>query len=301
VQLFDRWGINTLTFQAGVTEVGVAGLVLVLAREAGGCPDNLAALLLERGVRNIEVDLFEAGSSTKGVAPIEAYAAAVQVGKELREATQIGALANVRHVRHVTQAVVDQIMEDPNTMMALTTLKESDSCLISHSTNVAILSVRVGQRLGLSKARLGELVWPRSLTTQQARGRAGVLNKPGPLEPDEWEEYRPTRSRPPGICLRENTQRSGHARAVVAFEHHLNFDLSGYPRHGSRNGSHSSEHRVHCRLLGPPIGHWNTRGVAGHHPLHPPDSIVPVPRYAELQTSERAPPAPKEEGSWNKA
>ncbi len=89
-------------------------------------------------------------------------------------------------LRRVTQTLVDQIMEDPNSLLALTTIKESDDRLISHSANVAILSVLLGQRLGLSKSKLGELCMAAFLhDAGKLEVTPGVLDKPGPLDPRE--------------------------------------------------------------------------------------------------------------------
>jgi hypothetical protein len=190
-ELFADWGINSLTFHSGVSELEVTGLALVLAREQRAGPDWLAASLRSAGVVHVDVDLVTAGGSAKAVAPLEAYAAAVQVGEKLRESAESAEHANVRLARHVTQAVVDQIMEDPASLLALTTIKESDLSLISHSANVAILSVLLGQRLGLSKSRLGELCLAAFLhDAGKLEVNAEVLYKPGPLDANEWEEMR---------------------------------------------------------------------------------------------------------------
>jgi HD-GYP domain-containing protein (c-di-GMP phosphodiesterase class II) len=166
------------------------------------------------------------------VAPLEAYAAAVQVGEKLRESAESAEHANVRLARHVTQAVVDQIMEDPASLLALTTIKESDLSLISHSANVAILSVLLGQRLGLSKSRLGELCLTAFLhDAGKLEVNAEILYKPGPLDASEWEEMRthPITASRSLLGARRLTAASMRA-VVVAYEHHLNYDLSGYPR-----------------------------------------------------------------------
>lgn len=230
-QLFDDWKMNTLTFRAGLTESDLMGLMLVLAREKGGSPDELASLLASRGTAHMDVDLIEGGGTSQAVAPIEAYAAAVQVGEELRDSTESGVPANVRQVRHVTQAVVDQIMNEPRALVALTTIKEFDRYLISHSTNVAILSVLLGQRLGLSKSRLGELCLAAFLhDAGKLEVAPDVLHKPGPLDSQEWEEMRThpilaARSLLGGRRLAAPSMRA----VVVAFEHHLNYDMTGYP------------------------------------------------------------------------
>lgn len=230
-QLFGYWGINTVTFHAGITEVGLTEFLLLLARETGGTPDSLTRLLEEREIRGIDVNLQEGGGTAQTVTAIEAYAAAVQMGEELRETIALGERPNVRHVRHVTQAVVDQIMEDPRVLIALTTIKEHDESLISHSANVAILSVLIGQRLGLSKTRLGELCLAAFLhDAGKLEVSPEVLYKPGPLDDVEWEEMRshPCSAARSFLGTRHLTAPTMRS-VVVAFEHHLNFDMSGYP------------------------------------------------------------------------
>jgi hypothetical protein len=157
IQLFEGWGINTLTFLQGVTEEELLQLALVLGRERPAGVEGLAQILVSRGVHRVTVDMVVGGGAAQAVAPVEAYAAAMQMSDEMGTGIDSGQPIHVRRLRHVTQAVVDQILRDPVSLVALTTIKDFDRYLISHSTNVAVLSVLLGQRLGLSKSRLGEL------------------------------------------------------------------------------------------------------------------------------------------------
>jgi HD-GYP domain-containing protein (c-di-GMP phosphodiesterase class II) len=231
VELFAGWGINTLAFHPGVHEAELMSLAMIMAREARAGPDALRALLTGKGVTHIDVDMLEQGTGRQVVAPVEAYAAALQVGEQLRRSAETAEHANQRLARHVTQAVVDQVMGDPSSLLALTTIKESDRYLISHSANVAILSVLLGQRLGLSKSRLGELCLAAFLhDAGKLDVPPDILNKPGPLDSEEWEEVRthPVTAALALLGAKRLTAASMRA-VVVAYEHHLNYDLSGYP------------------------------------------------------------------------
>ena len=167
----------------------------------------------------------------QAVAPVEAYAAAMQMSDEMGTGIDSGEPIHVRRLRHVTQAVVDQILRDPGSLVALTTIKDFDRYLISHSTNVAVLSVLLGQRLGLSKSRLGELCLAAFLhDAGKLEVVPDVLHKPGALDLEEWEEMR----RHPVLAAYTllgagRCTPSSMMAVVVAFEHHLNHDLSGYP------------------------------------------------------------------------
>jgi hypothetical protein len=157
IQLFDSWNISTLTFFEDLTKEDLMQVVRLLARERRTESEGLADMMRSRGLDRVQADMLVGGGQPQAIAPVEAYAAAMQVSDEMQGASAAGEPANVRRLRHVTQAVVDLILHDPQSLVALTTIKDFDRYLVSHSTNVAVLSVVLGQRLGLSKSKLGEL------------------------------------------------------------------------------------------------------------------------------------------------
>jgi HD-GYP domain-containing protein (c-di-GMP phosphodiesterase class II) len=232
VQLFETWGINTLTFAAGLTEDELMRVLLVFAHFRRTDSAELAGALRADGLDRVQVDAVTPGSQAQAIAPVEAYAAAMRISDEMSEAAGPREPGGVRRLRHVTQAVVDQILRDPRSLVALTTIKDFDRYLISHSTNVAVLSVVLGQRLGLSKSRLGELCLAAFLhDAGKLEVAPDILNKPGALDPEEWGEMRSHPVLAARTLLGDRHLTASSMRAVVvAFEHHLNYDLSGYPR-----------------------------------------------------------------------
>jgi HD-GYP domain-containing protein (c-di-GMP phosphodiesterase class II) len=229
-QTIEAKEINAITFAPGVTESELARLAMVLASAAGRGAADLNASLRKAGVTHIETEELGGGSGVQALAPVEAYAAAVQLGERLRESTQ-SKHVDLRQARHISQMLVDQILEDAASLAALTTVKEADDRLISHSANVAILSVLVGKRMGLGKSKLGELCLAGFLhDAGKLEVQQEVLTKPGPLDQREWEEMRrhpliAARSLLGGRRLTPATMRA----VVVAYEHHLSHDMTGYP------------------------------------------------------------------------
>jgi HD-GYP domain-containing protein (c-di-GMP phosphodiesterase class II) len=234
IQLFETWGISALIFTAGLTEDELMRALALLATAQQAQAGELADMLRAEGVERIEADYSVPGQGTRsaGVTPLVAYTAAMQVGAELGQAAGSFEPGMVRRVRRVTQAVVDQILRDPASLLALTTIKDFDRYLVLHSTNVAVLSTLLGRRLGLGRARLGELCLAGFL---HDAGKLGVdpdiLRKPGSLNTNEWEEVRRHPILAAYALLGNRRLSTSNMRAVVvAFEHHLNYDLSGYPQ-----------------------------------------------------------------------
>ncbi len=238
MELFEEWQVRTLTFHEGLTGEELMRALILVSRARPADATDLGSMLRTDGLELIEVESIpegeEAGSGpgSMQISPILAYSAAMQLGGELSKMGGSLEPGTIRRVRHVTQAIVDEILRDPGAVLALTTIKDLDDYLILHSTNVAVLSTLLGRRLGLGRVRLGELCLAGFL---HDAGKLGVdpdvLQKPGSLDADEWKEIQ----RHPLLAAysllgRQRLSSSNMRAVVVAFEHHLNYDLSGYPK-----------------------------------------------------------------------
>lgn len=233
MQLFDEWQISTLTFEAGIEETELQETLTLLSRERPSESEDLNDLVRAKGVNRVYAESTDLGGGRESqlMTPLLAYTSAMHLGVQLNETDGVIGPSVVRRARHVTQSVVDEILRDPTSLMTLTTIKDFDRYLILHSTNVAVLSTILGQRLGLDKVTLGELCLAAFL---HDAGKLGVdpdvLNKPGTLDDKEWASMRlhpvmAANSLLSGQRLTSSVMRS----VVVAFEHHMNFDLTGYP------------------------------------------------------------------------
>jgi HD-GYP domain-containing protein (c-di-GMP phosphodiesterase class II) len=117
-------------------------------------------------------------------------------------------------------------------MVTMTTLRGFDEYTFTHSVNVSIFSVVIGQRLGLTKLQLYELGLGALLhDIGKMRVDTEIINKAGGLTEDEWTALKdhPTE----GLLLL--FQMRGFAeipyrQMLMAYEHHMKTDLSGYPQ-----------------------------------------------------------------------
>jgi HD-GYP domain-containing protein (c-di-GMP phosphodiesterase class II) len=114
----------------------------------------------------------------------------------------------------------------------LSTIKNHDDYTFNHSVNVCILAIAFGQKLGFRRNKLAELgLGALFHDFGKINIPRSILNKPGALSKDEWDVMK----RHPLAALRlmfdmHSFTEGGIKKVLVAIEHHMNYDLTGYPR-----------------------------------------------------------------------
>src|SRR4029077_6562924 len=63
----------------------------------------------------------------------------------------------LRQARRVVQPVVDSIMKNEYSIIGLTALKDHDEYTYAHCVNVSVISIGIGQALGLPRQALANL------------------------------------------------------------------------------------------------------------------------------------------------
>jgi len=143
-------------------------------------------------------------------------------------------LPKLHRTRRVVHTIIDTLVEEEFSLLAMTSLKAFDEQTFLHSVNVCILATALGQRLGLNRCELSELgVAALFHDLGKMTVPKQVLNKPGSFSPAEW---RIMKSHPlEGVrTLLGTGELSELATKVmlVSLEHHMRYDLNGYPRIG---------------------------------------------------------------------
>ena len=136
-----------------------------------------------------------------------------------------------RSLRRVTQSMVDLLREDEHVLLGMTSIKNFDGYLFNHCANVAVLSAALGQRLGLNKVRLGELCLAALLhDLGKTMVPKEILDKTAGLTDEDWEMLHQHPVHSVEILLSQGRVSPGMLAAIVAgFEHHVDYDLTGYP------------------------------------------------------------------------
>jgi HD-GYP domain-containing protein (c-di-GMP phosphodiesterase class II) len=159
------------------------------------------------------------------------YFNAVSSIKSIVTNARDGANVNIRKVRLAVHSLIDVMLSEENMLVNMTAIKDYDEYTFYHSVNVSILSLAIGMRLGMSRKQLSELGIAAMLhDIGKLKIPDSVLNKTTAFTYEDWELMR---SHPvEGVDIIMGSLKIDNVimiSAIVAFEHHLYYDGSGYP------------------------------------------------------------------------
>jgi HD-GYP domain-containing protein (c-di-GMP phosphodiesterase class II) len=216
-------------------------LSFLLAPQGEGPPERYAALLAR--LESTGVTVFEVTppveSEDDGKARVQSkerakrtYAQSVAATKDVMNSVRLGANPNLRKIKRVVQGIVDQILSDETSLVGLTTIRDYDDYTFTHSVNVCIFAVALGRRLGLSRLQLYDIgVVALFHDVGKSRVPIEVLNKSDLLSDEEWRliAAHPWQGVLSLFQLKEQ-QEYPYRAMIVAYQHHMKRDLTGYPR-----------------------------------------------------------------------
>ncbi len=235
--------VGTLWIRPGIErrewQIFISLLLSLVEREAPQDRYAELRLRLDQGnVRHLDVEpLVETADSLDEdeearEAAKRVYAQGVAVTKEVVNSVRMGRTASLKKVKRVLQGIVDQVLNNETSLIGLTTIRDYDEYTFAHSVNVCIFSVALGKKLGFNRIQLYDLGLAALLhDIGKARIPLEILNKAGGLDESEWllMQQHPWLGALTLFEMRsygEIPQRS----ILVAHEHHMKTDLTGYPR-----------------------------------------------------------------------
>jgi putative nucleotidyltransferase with HDIG domain len=162
----------------------------------------------------------------------EVYFKSIGLVKEVVESINQQKALNIRKAKRLMQNAVNAIMQDDSTLLGLANIKNYDEYTFNHSVNVAIYSIALGQRIGVPKKHLSHLGMAGLFhDIGKTRIPKEILNKTGKLSPEEWLTMRSHPIIGTELIMRMKEWGELSTRMIEgAFEHHLRYDLTGYPK-----------------------------------------------------------------------
>lgn len=165
------------------------------------------------------------------------YTGTLELMRDIERLIRSNQSLNVPHLQSTARSLVDSILHNRFAMLELSGLKSFDEYTFYHSVNVAILSVALGSTLTrdyrfLSALGVGAILHD----IGKMMVDLSVLNKTGPLTSIEWAEMRDHPVQ--GAEIVALTPGVDRASIVCVLEHHMRYDLGGYPARGLQRKQH---------------------------------------------------------------
>ena len=246
---FREKEIGTLGFEHGLTE-GELTQFIALFIDASVIKENpfedFEAVLNEKGIGHIFLEKMHPFEATGGVQEEQLQESAIKVFfksithlKEVVEREKQKKRVQLKTTRRLMQSIVNLVSQNESFTIGLTNIKNYDEYTLNHSTNVTVLSICFGRRLGLERKELIDLgVSAFFHDIGKVEIPEEILNKPGKLDDNEFDIMK-THSRHGAqklACLKELSILPVSA-INVAMEHHVwsNLGGGGYPKYWKKD------------------------------------------------------------------
>ncbi|UFS71136.1 HD domain-containing protein [Geomonas sp. RF6] len=219
--------IGHLTIRGGIGTSELEHLVMVVAGKAGALSSGEK---LRFGSVGLPVAQSWDDENTPG---IYSFAEMPENLKKGLATTYEGARSRQRldlnYILRVVNGFLVALRRGANPFLALVPLRQMDEYTFTHSIDVCILNLAQGVGLGLSGQLLRDVGVAAMLhDIGKMFVPPEVLKKPGNLDPEEWEAMRQHTVKGAEYLL--NTPGVPRLAVLSAFEHHLKYDVSGYPK-----------------------------------------------------------------------
>jgi putative nucleotidyltransferase with HDIG domain len=156
------------------------------------------------------------------------YGDAVSVAETIWESARTEQQPDATMAQAMIEGLAQAVSQNRTALLALTTLKNYDNYTFTHMVNVSILTMGQARGLGIDGPLLREFGLAALMhDIGKVRTPLEVLNKPDKLTDEEFTIMK--RHVVDGAEILRQTPDIPALAPVVAFEHHLRLDGTGYP------------------------------------------------------------------------
>jgi putative nucleotidyltransferase with HDIG domain len=230
-------GIERITIDRDVTLEELrafAGKLGQLEKPAGKDAD-VAQELESASIRVGRVSLNESEPVEGGDAATirRLYAEAVSVASMVWESARTDEHPDPASAQSMIDGLAQAVLQNRSALLALTALKDYDNYTFTHMVNVSILTMAQARGLGIDGPLLREFGMAALMhDIGKVKTPSEILNKPDKLTDEEFTIMK--RHTVDGAEILRGTPDIPALAPVVAFEHHLRLDGTGYPEKVSR-------------------------------------------------------------------
>jgi putative nucleotidyltransferase with HDIG domain len=238
VHRLQQTGVERITIERGVTSDELSTFIEAVTNVEVVDPKEAAATfptLPHIRVGRVTVEQRIEGSLADMATIKRLYNDAVSVAGSLWESAETEGKPDAAMARTMIDGLAQAVAQNRTALLALTTLKNYDNYTFTHMVNVSILTMGQARGLGIEGPLLREFGLAALMhDIGKVKTPLEVLNKPDKLTDEEFTIMK--RHVVDGAEILRKTPDIPALAPVVAFEHHLRMDGSGYP-HGVTRAS----------------------------------------------------------------
>jgi putative nucleotidyltransferase with HDIG domain len=224
--------VERIAFERGVTQDELTTLMANLARlgtRGGDAEKDLSTPHVRVGRLKSEEDNKHDGIASDIAAIRQMYSKAVETAEVAWESAAVEGIPDAPAALETVEGLADAVTQNRTALMALTAMRNYDNYTFTHMVNVSILAMAQARALGIDGRLLREFGMSALMhDIGKVRTPKEILNKPDKLTDDEFVIMR--RHVVDGAEILRRTPEMPVLAPIVAFEHHLRLDGSGYPR-----------------------------------------------------------------------
>ncbi|HIJ86723.1 MAG TPA: HD domain-containing protein [Desulfuromonadales bacterium] len=234
-QILKSRGIGILKLYKGITKSEVDGLIGGLAKQL---EDTAQLMTSSDHVRLGKVNVNRSGMSAESAhngSHSEKLSLPDMPRKELSQFMEIYTTLKNKHklqINGVTEVVtgfINVFREEGKPLLAMAALRDADEYTFTHSTNVCILNLAQSMAIGINGQLLNDIGVAAMLhDIGKLFIPEEILTKTGKLTDEEFiiMKQHPVK----GARHLLETPAVPRLAVITAYEHHMKFNLSGYPR-----------------------------------------------------------------------
>jgi putative nucleotidyltransferase with HDIG domain len=238
--LIDRLRANSverISFERGVTADELIALMLGVARLSSKTPATEPTWQFPhiRVGRITSEEPGRDGIASDMAAIRQLYSSAVSAAEAAWESAAAEGKPDVPAALHAVEGLADAVTQNRTALVALTAMRSYDNYTFTHMVNVSILTMGQARALGIEGRLLREFGLSALMhDIGKVRTPKEILQKPERLTEEEFVIMR--RHPVEGAEILRRTPEMPILAPVVAFEHHLRLDGTGYPE-GAKRGA----------------------------------------------------------------
>jgi putative nucleotidyltransferase with HDIG domain len=228
--------IERLSFERGVVEKEIIDLMLAVAKLSTKPTDATPAWNFPhiRVGRIMSEEPGEDGIASDMAAIKQLYSTAVTAAEAAWESAAAEGKPDVPAALHAVEGLADAVTQNRTALVALTAMRSYDNYTFTHMVNVSILTMGQARALGIEGRLLREFGLSALMhDIGKVRTPKEILQKPERLTEQEFVIMR--RHPVEGAEILRRTPEMPILAPVVAFEHHLRLDGTGYPEGAKRS------------------------------------------------------------------